>query len=238
MSNNSAPTRSKTSLTTRALPLSRGCSTCSIGSPSTGRIVVRSPATSTRVLATIRSISSCSSCHASWRSAAPSISGQDNTTTVSASELLDRRRDLVEGAVDGRQPGREAVAAQAGWQAGADDAEAVVAFVAEPAGHVGDGALVAHQDDPLQPLAAGPGTVQQLSDHISGAEVDDGGQWHRDDDVSARKTQIEREGNNCQTGGQPDAGSEYPSVLVGADEQVARLVRSVDGQPGDPGNRQ
>src|SRR5437763_2361456 len=61
-----------------------GCSTCIIGRPSTGRMVVRSPATSISALAMIRSMSSRSSRQASRRRASPSSSGQDSTMTVSA----------------------------------------------------------------------------------------------------------------------------------------------------------
>ncbi len=79
-----APILSTVSLAQRRTPVRLAWSRCSIGRPSTGRTVVRSPATSTSAEATIRSTSDRSRLHASRRSARPSISGQDRTMTVSA----------------------------------------------------------------------------------------------------------------------------------------------------------
>ena len=72
-------------LMTCLAPVNSGWSTCSSGSPATGLIVVRGPATSSRAGATHRSVSVFSSSQASSRSRTPLISGQASTATVSAS---------------------------------------------------------------------------------------------------------------------------------------------------------
>ena len=80
----SATALSKTALITRLPPASSAWSTCSSGSPATGRIVVRGPATSSRAGATYRSVPVFSRSQASSRSRMPFISGQESTATVSA----------------------------------------------------------------------------------------------------------------------------------------------------------
>ena len=79
-----AAARSRPPLMIRLTPPSSAWSTCSSGSPATGRIVVRGPATSSRAGATYRSVPVVSRSQPSWRSRVPSISGQESTATVSA----------------------------------------------------------------------------------------------------------------------------------------------------------
>jgi hypothetical protein len=79
--------------------------------------------------------------------------------------------------------------------------------------------------------------VQGLPVHVPGDEVHGDGQRHRDNDVTTGQAQVERKGDNRQSGGERQSRSEYPCVLVGADEQVTRLVRAVDRQTRDPDNR-
>ncbi len=81
----SAMARSNAALISRRSPVNSGWSTCSSGSPATGLIVVRGPATSSSAGATHRSVPVFSSSQARSRSPAPLISGQDSTATVSAS---------------------------------------------------------------------------------------------------------------------------------------------------------
>ena len=80
-----ATARSNAALMTRRNPVNSGWSMCSRGSPATGRIVVRGPATSSSAGATHRSVPVFSSSQARSRSMTPLISGQDSTATVSAS---------------------------------------------------------------------------------------------------------------------------------------------------------
>src|SRR5256885_9476475 len=49
----------------------------------------------------------------------------------------DRRRHLAEAAVDRGQAGGVPVGVLSRWQAGADDAESVMALAAQPPGHLG-----------------------------------------------------------------------------------------------------
>jgi hypothetical protein len=149
----------------------------------------------------------------------------------------DRAGHVVEGAVDGRHAGARP-AVLAGWQARADDAQPVVALVAQPPGHVGHRPGVPDQDDPVQPLAAGPGPVQQLPVDVAGAQVEQRGQRDGDNHVTAGQPQVERKGKNGQRRGQSQPGTDHPGVFVGADEQMPGLVGPVDGQSGDPGQRE
>jgi len=80
-----ATSLSNTPLTTCLPPASSGWSTCSRGSPATGRIVVRGPATSSSAAATHMSVPVRSRSHASSRSRIPLSSGHASTATVSAS---------------------------------------------------------------------------------------------------------------------------------------------------------
>ena len=79
---------SKTPLITRLPPASSAWSTCSSGSPATGRMVVRGPATSSSADATHISVPVFSRSQASSRSRVPSISGHARMATVSALNRL------------------------------------------------------------------------------------------------------------------------------------------------------
>ena len=79
-----ARSRSTAPLTTRRAPANSGSSTCSSGSPVTGRMCSRGPATSISPGATTRSISVPSSCQDSRRSRAGPTLAPAATATVSA----------------------------------------------------------------------------------------------------------------------------------------------------------
>ena len=96
-------------LTTRRLPANSGSSTCSSGSPVTGRMCSRGPATSISPGATTRSMSVPSSCQDSRRSRAGPTLAPAATATVSArTPAPPRRRPRARRAAArrARPPGR------------------------------------------------------------------------------------------------------------------------------------
>ena len=141
------------------MPLNSGSSTCSSGSPDTGRMWMRGPATSVSDGATTRSTPDPSSCQDSRRRSAWLRSDQAPTATVSAPVSRRAATMLVDVPDDGHALDLGSLRAV---DAGPDDGEAGLRLAAQLPDELGAGALAPDDDDLVQALPAGPQAVQAL----------------------------------------------------------------------------
>ena len=209
---------------------------CSSGSPATGLMVVRGPATSSSAGATHRSVPRFSRAQASSLSRTPLISGQASTATVSASKLATTSGTLLE-VTDHRDARDLAVADHAG-HAGGHHLQAVVALPAEFGGQIRGDRRVAHDHRPAHAAAQLPAPVQPLPQREPGQQVKQGRAGQRHQHVTAGQIGPGDVGRDRDRGGEAQADVQYPAELIRAHADEARVVSTAQPHQQQPEQRQ
>ena len=236
-STTAATVRSATALISRRMPANSGSSTCSRGSPVTGRMCSRGPATSISPGATTRSVAVPSSSQASRRNRVGSSSAEEVTATVSAP--LSR----TAAATSSRPPSSgtprpTSSGSVAGREAGADHPHPAVRFLTQPRQQVDHRVLAADGQDVVnapidlaqrvQPAAGGPPSQQaQPQSHRQ-----------REDDVAAGDLRLGRVRGEADHRGQCQECVTDSLELLRPEADHPVVVRTGQRGRGDPGERQ